>query len=145
MQRSEYQQPGTQLESRADAVAELQKVVEEVPKRLASLSDADASLPRSEGKWSCGKEIVGHLIDSATNNHHRFVRAQIERSLDMPGYAQNEWMAVQNYPQRNWIELVRLWTAYNQSMLHLMKNAPEKLWTFPAASWPGMLPGRWSS
>jgi hypothetical protein len=123
VQRSEYQQPGAILETRADAVSELSKVLATTPARLSTISEVDASAPRVQGKWS-RKQILGHLIDSAANNHHRFVRAQIEKSLDMPGYAQNEWLAAQSYQKRSWSELVTLWTAYNRHMLHLMVTAP---------------------
>ena len=123
MRHSKYQQPGAILESRADAAAELEKVLATVPSRLSPITDHDASLPRIVGKWSC-KQILGHLIDSAANNHHRFVRAQIERSLDMPGYTQNEWVSVQSYQQRSWNDLVTLWTSYNRHILHLILTAP---------------------
>lgn len=84
MQRSDYQQPGAILETRADAASELSKVLATTSARLSAISEADASAPRIQGKWS-RKQILGHLIDSAANNHHRFVRAQIEKSLEMPG------------------------------------------------------------
>jgi DinB superfamily len=123
VRHSEYQQPGNVLESRADAASELEKVLATIPARLAAISEASASLPRIEGKWS-RKQILGHLIDSATNNHHRFVRAQIEKTLEMPGYAQNEWLATQSYQNRRWSDLVILWTAYNQHLLHVIVTAP---------------------
>jgi hypothetical protein len=130
VQRSEYQQPGTILESRADAASELHRVLATVPARLSAISEADASVPRIQGKWS-RKQILGHLIDSAANNHHRFVRAQIEKSLEMPGYEQNGWMATQSYQKRSWSDLVTLWTAYNQHMLHLMVTTPAEHLNIP--------------
>jgi hypothetical protein len=123
VQLSKYQQPGIILESRADAVAELQRVLATVPPRLSAISEVNASAARIEGKWS-PKQILGHLIDSAANNHHRFVRAQIEKTLDMPGYTQNEWVAAQSYQKRSWADLVTFWTAYNHHMLHLILTAP---------------------
>jgi hypothetical protein len=130
VRHSKYQQPGTILESRSDAAAELQKVLATVPSRLSATDDHDASLPRIVGKWSC-KQILGHLIDSAANNHHRFVRAQIEKSLDMPGYTQNEWVSTQIYQQRNWNDMVTLWASYNQHILHLILTAPAEHLTIP--------------
>jgi hypothetical protein len=130
VRHSEYQQPGTILETRADAASELKKVLVTVHTRLSGVSEADASAPRILGKWS-PKQILGHLIDSATNNHHRFVRAQIEKSLQMPGYTQNDWVATQSYQDRSWDDLVTLWTAYNFHILHLIVTAPEEHLNIP--------------
>lgn len=130
MQPSKYQQPGSVLETRADAAAELRKVLTTVPESLSAISEGDASLPRVAGKWS-RKQILGHLIDSAANNHHRFVRAQIEKSLVMQSYAQNEWVDTQKYQERNWSDLVTLWTSYNQHILHLILTTPAEDLTIP--------------
>jgi hypothetical protein len=130
VQPSKYQQPGTVLETRADAISELQKVLDTAPGRLSAVGEAGASEPRINGKWS-PKQILGHLIDSAANNHHRFVRAQIEKSLEMPGYTQNEWVSAQHYQQRSWGDLVTLWTSYNHHMLHLMVTAPAEHLNIP--------------
>lgn len=124
MQRSKYLKPGAVLDSRGDAVSELSKILEAAPARLSAISEAAASAPLDAGKWS-RKQILGHLIDSATNNHHRFVRAQIEGSLEMKSYKQDGWIAVQNYQARTWADLVALWTAYNCHLLHLIATAPE--------------------
>ena len=69
---------------------------------------------RGEGKW-VPKEILGHLIDSAANNHQRFVRARFADPFNSPGYDQNAWVAVHAYRERPWAELVDLWAAHNQS------------------------------
>ena len=58
---------------------------------LVTLSNADASIPEREGKWST-KEVIGHLTDSAVNNLGRIVRMQIAHE-HMPGYAQEQWSA----------------------------------------------------
>ena len=60
------------------AAARLAEAVERATPRLLALSDAAASTPRAAGKWS-PKQVIGHLIDSASNNHGRFVRAQLYR------------------------------------------------------------------
>src|SRR6187549_2095402 len=69
--------------------------------RLTSLPEAKADRPRAPGKWS-PKQILGHLTDSAANNHQRFVRAQEQDPLKLPGYAQEHWVACQHYEQRPW-------------------------------------------
>jgi DinB superfamily len=83
-------------------------------------------VPRGPGKWS-RKEVLGHLIDSATNNHQRFVRAQIPAHLEhgvlmIDGYAQNDWVRVQDHQSRDWGELVMLWAGLNRHVLHVMKR-----------------------
>ena len=84
------------------------------------------SLEPMTGHWS-NTQILGHLIDSAVNNHARFVRAQILEHLTyayliVPGYAQNDWVTVGHYDSRNWDELLTLWRALNGQILHVMKT-----------------------
>ena len=62
--------------------------------------------------WS-KKEILGHLIDSAANNHQRFVRATQNVAEDFPPYDPNRWVAVQRYNEMNWADLVDLFIHYN--------------------------------
>jgi hypothetical protein len=54
------------------------------------------ALKPAPDRWS-KKEILGHLIDSAANNHQRFVRAQGTPRLEFPGYEQEFWVATQAY------------------------------------------------
>jgi hypothetical protein len=89
---------------------------------LRTISDADASRRSGPGRWSA-KEIIGHLIDSAANNHGRFVRAQLEADLVSAGYAQDDWVRVQDYQNAAWPELLDLWSAYNRHLAHVMESA----------------------
>jgi hypothetical protein len=74
------------------------------------------------------EEILGHLIDSAANNHQRFVRGQLDRELITPGYAQEQWVETERFNDREWNELVEFWLAYNRHLLHLMAHvSPERL------------------
>jgi hypothetical protein len=93
--------------------------------RLMQISAEQSQFPRAAGKWS-PKEIIGHLIDSASNNHQRFVRAQFSDDLIFAGYEQEGWVRVQNYQGEPWSELVQLWKLYNQHILHLMSLIPEE-------------------
>jgi hypothetical protein len=102
---------------------QLEQVVVAATPRLCSISEDDASLPRSEGKWS-RKEIVGHLIDSASNNHGRFVRAQFSDDLIFPTYDQDAWVRVQNYIRAPWAELVTLWSLYNLHLARVVAAIP---------------------
>ena len=99
--------------------------IETASTRLLAISGALSAEPRVEGKWS-RKQIIGHLIDSAANNHARFVRAQFSDDLVFPGYEQNEWVDSQRYQERDWSELVQLWKLYNRHILHIMKVMPEE-------------------
>jgi hypothetical protein len=109
-----------------DPVAdELAGVVDEAAARLRAVSDQGAAQRPAPGKWS-PKEIVGHLIDSAANNHQRFVRApQADGGeLVLPGYAQDRWVALQDYQGAEWMELIDLWSAYNRHLAHVIRRIP---------------------
>jgi hypothetical protein len=92
--------------------------------RLVAIPDSAASQPRAPGKWS-PKQVLGHLIDSAANNHQRFVRAQQPGALHLPGYAQDHWVGVQHYDARSWVDLVELWSAYNRHLAHVIAHIPD--------------------
>ncbi|HUG53454.1 MAG TPA: DinB family protein, partial [Vicinamibacteria bacterium] len=86
---------------------------------LSAIEEGHAGQGRAPGKWS-PKQILGHLIDSAVNNHHRFVRAQLAPPLVFPGYEQDGWVAVQGYQDRPWAELTALWAALNRHLAHVI-------------------------
>ena len=89
--------------------------------RLMSISDSDAGTRPSPGKWS-PKEVIGHLIDSAANNHARFVRAQITDDMVFAGYDQDAWVRLQHYNERPWMELVSLWRSYNTHIASVVER-----------------------
>lgn len=103
---------------------QLTGLVSRAAEGLRSLSDEDASRPLAPGKWS-PKEVLGHLIDSAANNHRRFVEAQGRDELRFPGYAQNEWIERQRYGAAPWSDLVELWSAYNRHLAHVIAHVSE--------------------
>ena len=92
--------------------------------RLLAISEQQSEIPRAADKWSA-KQIIGHLIDSASNNHQRFVRAQFSDDLVFDGYQQNEWVRVEHFQEKPWQDLVQFWQLYNRHILHIMKHAPE--------------------
>ena len=96
--------------------------VDRAADRLLGYSDDEAAERPAPGKWS-RKEIIGHLIDSAANNHGRFVRAQLQDDLAFPGYDQEAWVRLQRYQDRPWVDLVRLWQAYNHHIATIMETA----------------------
>jgi hypothetical protein len=79
------------------------------------------------------KQIVGHMIDSASNNTHRIVHLQYQPSpLRFPNYASNgnndRWIAIQNYQEEDWKSMVQLWKFSNLHLVHVIKNVnPAKL------------------
>jgi hypothetical protein len=107
----------------SDFVPDLRAIADRAADRLLAMSDARASRPRAPGKWS-PKQIVGHLIDSAINNHGRFVRAQGQDDLVFPGYDQEAWVRVQRYDERAWPDLVRAWRLYNHQIAEIIRAAP---------------------
>jgi hypothetical protein len=79
--------------------------------------------PLTQGGWS-RKQVLGHLIDSASNNHQRFARAMLQQSLDFPGYDQPGNVRVQAVQEAEWPLLVSLWAAYNRYLVHLIAHLP---------------------
>ena len=76
-------------------------------------------------------EILGHLVDSAANNHQRFVRAQFTDELVFPGYKQEEWVSSQKYLDEPWTDLIQLWSSYNLHIHHLASVIPAAVLTKP--------------
>ena len=101
----------------------LRSVIERATGKLARIGETESAVPVAPGKWS-RKQILGHLIDSAANNHQRFVRAQLESPLHFPGYAQEEWVSTQNYQEESWGYLVACWAGYNRHLLHVIAQIP---------------------
>ena len=107
-----------------DVIEDFRRTVEEAATRMRAISEEESRVPRAEDKWS-PKEIVGHLIDSASNNHQRFVRAQFTDHLVFPGYEQESWVRAQGYREEPWPLLVELWRSFNLHLAHVMERSPE--------------------
>ncbi len=103
---------------------DLFQTIEAALPKLRAISEQNAERSRAAGKWS-SKQIIGHLIDSAANNHHRFVRAQQGLGLAFPPYAQDHWVSSQHYQDRSWDDLVTMWHAYNLHLSHVIGRIPE--------------------
>jgi hypothetical protein len=86
--------------------------------------DDGRSLQRiRDGGW-CIRQVVGHLIDSACNNHRRFVLGQSADLAKYDGYEQDAWVTRQCYDTAAWPDLVALWVAYNHHLMHVMACTP---------------------
>lgn len=114
-----------QNSSMPEFLRDFEATVEVAANRLLQIPEEQSQVPRATGKWS-SKEIIGHLIDSAANNHQRFVRAQFRDDLHFPGYKQEEWISAQRYNAEPWARLVQLWKHYNLHLCHVMSVMPEE-------------------
>ena len=116
-----------------DSIArDLREAVASAAPRLASLSEAEASRPLAHGKWS-PKEVIGHLIDSVSHNHQRFVRARFVDHLEFGGYEQDRWVAEQRYAAVPWTELVELWRLFNLHLARVIEGTPPDVGERPRA------------
>jgi len=106
-----------------ELAGKIRSVVAREEPRLRALSPESAAAPRAAGKWSRA-EVLGHLIDSAANNHQRFVRAQFTQTLIIPGYEQNRWVDAEGYAVEPWGELIGLWAALNIHLAHVAERIP---------------------
>ncbi|MFL5574561.1 MAG: DinB family protein [Gemmatimonadaceae bacterium] len=107
-------------------VDRLEAVVGAAAPRLAAISDEASARRPAPGKWS-RREVVGHLVDSASNNHQRFVRAREQDDLVFAGYAQEAWVEAQQYRAAPWGELVELWALYNRHLARVMAATPAEV------------------
>jgi hypothetical protein len=102
----------------------LVRVVRSAEATLLQVSEPESSKPVLSGGWS-RKQVLGHLIDSASNNHQRFVRAALQTSLDFPGYDQDGCVRVQAVEEADWTLLVSLWAGYNRYLAHVIAHLPD--------------------
>jgi len=101
----------------------LLSVIETAEPKLRAVSASESAKPLLSGGWS-RKQVIAHLIDSASNNHQRFVRAVQQTSLDFPEYDQDGNMRVQAPQEADWPLLVSLWAAYNRYLAHVIARLP---------------------
>lgn len=106
----------------------IRKAVIDARKNLENISEENAGFKSVPDKWSI-KEILGHLIDSAANNHQRFVRAAYDSAKDFPPYNQNLWVEVQRHNLQKWSHLIDLFTLYNFHLCHILDSLSESVLT----------------
>ena len=107
-----------------DIAGQLRSIIETVEPQLSRMNPDEMRLKPDPHEWS-KKEILGDLIDSAANNHQRFVRAVNKVATEFPTYDQNEWVRIQRHNERPWASLVALWSAYNHHLSHVIECIPE--------------------
>jgi DinB superfamily len=111
------------LNSFAAAASDLEKTVAQVQPLLGKVTEQEASRRPQPGKWS-KKEILGHLLDSASNNHQRFVRAALQRELTFPGYSQDAMVELQRFNEMTWEFLITFWASYNLFLANVLSALP---------------------
>ncbi len=110
----------------SETAQRLRAVTREWTDRLRQLEDSEASRAPAPGKWS-PKELVGHLIDSASVNLERFLRARSTDDLELPGYPHEEWVVAGRYSKVAWDELIDLWRLMNQQVARVIEGTPKDL------------------
>ena len=106
-------------------VLELRNAIKRAAPLLRGIGDEASRQHPRPGKWS-PREVIGHLIDSASNNHQRFVRALFQEDLVFPGYDQDAWVAVQAYRDAPWNELIEVCMLFNSQIARLMDAIPDR-------------------
>jgi hypothetical protein len=108
-----------------DLASLLEKTIAtELPELLRITEERAQADPSKAGAWT-RKEELGHLLDSAANNHVRFVRMALEDDYQGPSYAQDNWVALHGYRELPWDQIVNLWNQYNSLLVHLIARIPE--------------------
>lgn len=104
---------------------ELEEIIEIFRNDFSGLEEQITSLRISQDKWTL-KEIIGHLIDSASNNHQRFIRFQLSEALEFPDYKNSEWLRIQKHQDMKFLELLSLFYYYNKLIINIILNIDEK-------------------
>lgn len=107
-----------------DPAVRLRRSVERAIPALSEVPDEMTVQRRTPASWS-RREVLGHLIDSASNNHQRFVRAQFRDDLVFPGYDQDAWVVAQRYHETPWPDLVSLWHQFNLHLCRVIDAIPD--------------------
>lgn len=97
-------------------------ILEHLPPLLESIPTEQWSIKSSPEKWS-KKEILGHLIDSAANNHQRFVRIQFENTPTIR-YQQNDWNHYSYHQLQETGTLIATWKQYNLFLKGILQHLP---------------------
>jgi DinB superfamily len=102
---------------------QLTRTIETAEPILLKVTEAECAKPVLKSGWS-RKQVLGHLIDSASNNHQRFVRASLQGSLEFPGYDQDGCVRAEAPQDAPWPLLVALWKNYNLYLAHVIAHLP---------------------
>ena len=110
----------------ADNSKVLQSIISTASANIERMERDELNFKRSPEKWS-KKEILGHLVDSAYNNHQRFLRAQQQGHLNFSTYDQNDWVVKNNYQNRDLDDVLETWNTANLHLYELINALPEEV------------------
>lgn len=106
-----------------EAKDEILALVDEALLNFKNLTDEDWNAKTNPAKWS-KKELLGHLIDSASNNLRRLIVGQYEQGTKIV-YDQDKWVAYQNYQQMDFEYLQALWKLMSHQVANVIENIPQ--------------------
>jgi hypothetical protein len=112
------------MEAVADSISRL--VFDFYDRHRELTEEMTAARPSGSG-WTL-KEIIGHLVDSASNNHQRITRLQLVPELQFPGYENEKWLATEKWNLLGWEEILDLFRSYNILLAHLIRNVDPGCW-----------------
>lgn len=106
---------------------ELDRLIQSVPKIMLSLNNTD--FKSSPSKWS-KKEILGHLCDSASMNHKRFIERLISKDeIPLELYLQNDWVGLNDYQKSYELtDVIALWVSLNKRIYNVLNNLSDDKW-----------------
>jgi hypothetical protein len=111
----------SQEEKMVNTAKQLREIIDAARPKLVSIPERQASDKPYPEKWST-KEILGHLIDSAANNHQRIVRMQEVADIGTLRYTQLHWVKSQHYQSEEWADIVEFWYRYNAHLAHIIAH-----------------------
>ena len=110
----------------ADDCQRFRAELDDVHRALVAVMPAElADVPWREGGWT-RKQIVGHMLDSATNNRQRFVRAAIDGDYTGPSMRRSAWVAAHGYAGQRWETLLGWWEAEHEILIAVVDHIPEE-------------------
>jgi hypothetical protein len=104
----------------------------EAGRQLATITEETSRASVRPGGWS-RRQVLGHLLDSAANNHQRFVRAALDGSYAGPGYAQEAWVALHGYAEWSWAALLASWRERNATLVRVLERMDAAALAAPCA------------
>jgi len=117
------------MKETSEIITEIIPLIEEWEQKLASLPNETITRRRNSQNRTI-KQILGHLIDSTSNNTHRIVHLQYQPTpLIFPNYAtfgnNDRWIAIQDYQNEDWMSMIQLWKYSLLHFCHVINNVKE--------------------
>lgn len=103
---------------------QIEELIKKFKNDFYDLDEELTTIKISQDKWSI-KEIIGHLIDSASNNHQRFVRMKISEEISFPDYNNEEWLKAQHHQNMKFNELMNLFYFFNKLLIGIIEEVDD--------------------